>query len=151
MSTSTFYFLVLIYNINKNIYSHIFWIGDLNYRLTESQSKSVSFDENKINDIIKYDQLVNEMAKKQVFCGYTEGKITFRPTYKYDPGTDDWDSSEKNRAPAWCDRILYKGDRIRQLVYSNVMALQLSDHKPVYSIFLTGVRMFDADEKLFLF
>jgi phosphatidylinositol-bisphosphatase len=32
-----------------------------------------------------------------VFTGYTEGKLTFPPTYKFDPGTDNWDSSEKAR------------------------------------------------------
>lgn len=47
--------------------------------------------------------------------------------------------SEKNRAPAWCDRVLWKGERILQLEYNSVMALQLSDHKPVYAVFSTGV------------
>lgn len=47
--------------------------------------------------------------------------------------------SEKNRAPAWCDRVLWKGDRISQLEYNNVMSLRLSDHKPVYAVFSTGV------------
>jgi hypothetical protein len=55
--------------------------------------------------------------RRKVFTGYTEGKLTFPPTYKFDPGTDNWDSSEKARAPAWTDRILWKGDHIEQLVY----------------------------------
>lgn len=85
------------------------------------------------------DQLYHEMHYKRVFNHYNEGIIRFRPTYKYDPGTDNWDSSEKNRAPAWCDRVLWKGERIDQLTYESVMRLQLSDHKPVYAIFLCGV------------
>ena len=32
------------------------------------------------------------MAAGKVFQGYSEGKIGFRPTYKFDPGTDDWDT-----------------------------------------------------------
>lgn len=48
-------------------------------------------------------------------------------------------NSEKYRAPAWCDRVLYKGERISQLEYNSVMSLRLSDHKPVYAIFSTGV------------
>lgn len=32
---------------------------------------------------------------------FEEAPITFAPTYKYDPGTHDYDSSEKRRIPAW--------------------------------------------------
>jgi hypothetical protein len=60
------------------------------------------------------------------FAGYTEGPLLFRPTYRYDVGTDDYDTSEKHRTPAWTgkqycnkmefnphlttDRILYCGN-----------------------------------------
>lgn len=109
------------------------------------------FDTAKFEDIIKSDQLYQEMQLRRVFLNYSEGPITFRPTYKYDPGTDDWDSSEKNRAPAWCDRVLWKGERIMQLEYNSVMSLRLSDHKPVYAVFSTGViiefHSFNYDKK----
>lgn len=42
--------------------------------------------------ILEYDQLRLQHKKGNVFVGYKEGDITFRPTYKYDSGTDDWDS-----------------------------------------------------------
>ena len=37
-------------------------------------------------------QLHEERARGNVFNGFSEGEITFRPTYKFDPGTDNWDS-----------------------------------------------------------
>lgn len=129
---------IVSFHPHDSRFSHIFWIGDLNYRIIETQGKA-QFDEENYLELLKMDQLKHEMRNKRVFNNYNEGIIRFRPTYKYDPGTDNWDSSEKNRAPAWCDRLLWKGERIEQLTYESVMHLQLSDHKPVYAIFLCGV------------
>ena len=49
---------------------------------------------------------------KQVFVGFREGPIHFAPTYKYDAGTHDYDTSEKQRVPSWTDRILYRGAEV---------------------------------------
>ena len=44
----------------------------------------------------------------QVFKGFKEGDTNFAPTYKYDLFCDDYDTSEKNRVPAWTDRVLWR-------------------------------------------
>lgn len=41
------------------------------------------------------------MDMKVAFSGYEEGPLLFRPTYRYDLGTDTYDTSEKMRIPAW--------------------------------------------------
>ncbi len=43
----------------------------------------------------------------QIFRGFQEGPIRFAPTYKYDLFSDDYDTSEKMRTPAWTDRVLW--------------------------------------------
>jgi len=127
----------------------VFWVGDLNYRLNELDANDVktSLHSGKYQQLFLYDQLNIERRKRRCFEGFEEGPIEFQPTYKYDPGTDDWDTSEKQRAPAWTDRILWKGNGIEQLCYRSHPQLQISDHKPVTSLLRSGVKVVDRDKE----
>ncbi|KAH8909242.1 endonuclease/Exonuclease/phosphatase [Coniochaeta sp. PMI_546] len=63
-----------------------------------------------LDSLLPHDQLRRMMKERKAFHdGWREGPITFLPSYKYDVGTINlFDSSEKRRAPSWCDRILYR-------------------------------------------
>ena len=67
---------------------------------------------------------------------YLEGQLNFDPTYKYDDHSDVYDTSEKRRAPAWCDRILYENspNKITVIDYGRRES-RLSDHRPVTATF----------------
>lgn len=41
---------------------------------------------------LEADQLKQQHRANHIFKGYKEGPIHFLPTYKYDPGTNKWDS-----------------------------------------------------------
>jgi hypothetical protein len=51
------------------------------------------------------------MDVKAVFEGYEEGPLSFPPTYRYDVGTDNYDTSEKLRIPAWTGKYSVIGYR----------------------------------------
>ncbi|CAN8095272.1 unnamed protein product [Discula destructiva] len=63
-----------------------------------------------LDSLLPHDQLRRLMKQGKLFHGgWREGPITFLPTYKYDVGTIGlFDSSEKKRAPSWCDRIIFR-------------------------------------------
>lgn len=63
-----------------------------------------------LDSLIPHDQLRRMMKQGKVFHGgWHEGPIAFLPSYKYDVGTVGlFDSSEKKRAPSWCDRIIFR-------------------------------------------
>ncbi|KAL8995694.1 MAG: hypothetical protein Q9169_004627 [Polycauliona sp. 2 TL-2023] len=86
------------------------------------------------------------MVAGHVFPFYSESQITFMPTYKYDNGTDEYDTSEKARIPAWCDRILRKGNNLKQVDYATA-PLRFSDHRPVYATFQCTIQNIDEDRK----
>ncbi|KAL6863472.1 hypothetical protein ACO1O0_003727 [Amphichorda felina] len=69
-----------------------------------------------LDSLLPHDQLRSVMKDRKAFHdGWREGPITFLPTYKYDVGSvGHFDSSEKQRAPSWCDRILYRTRKDKQ-------------------------------------
>jgi len=121
-------------------HDYIFWMGDLNFRLDDVPIETVksTVQEGNIKDLWQYDQLTKLMSSDTIFEGFEEGQLSFAPTYKYDKGTSTFDTSKKQRKPAWTDRILWKvkGDSsMAQLSYDSIPSYTQSDHKPVYSEF----------------
>lgn len=49
---------------------------------------------------------------------------------------------EKPRIPAWCDRVLRKGDNLKQINYTTA-PLRFSDHRPVYATFQCTISAVD--------
>ncbi|QPG75474.1 hypothetical protein FOA43_002829 [Brettanomyces nanus] len=129
----------------------VIWMGDFNFRIDASNDSvrkalkdasmlsAESADKQKIfNMLFEHDQLNNQMATGQSFPFFDEKEISFMPTYKYDKDTSVYDSSEKQRVPAWTDRIvtLTRDKRLlQQELYNSIQSFQFSDHKPVYGVF----------------
>ncbi|XP_062273624.1 phosphatidylinositol 4,5-bisphosphate 5-phosphatase A [Scomber scombrus] len=136
----------------------VFWFGDLNFRIDalEMQVVKSAIDNNKFQMLWEKDQLNMAKDSETVLEGFQEGPLKFPPTYKFDVGTDTYDTSGKKRKPAWTDRILWRlratapaatagkrgsilgltsGTKVTQHCYRSHMEYIVSDHKPVSSIF----------------
>lgn len=139
----------------------VFWFGDLNFRIDDLDMQVVktAIDNNKYSTLWEKDQLNLAKDSETVLEGFQEGPLKFPPTYKFDVGTDTYDTSGKKRKPAWTDRILWRlratapagaalnagnrgsisgltsGPKVTQHYYRSHMEFTVSDHKPVSSIF----------------
>lgn len=110
--------------------------GDLNYRIDELPVEQVKnmVSSNELSSLKGHDQLLKSMAAEEVFQGFIEDQVNFPPTYKYGLGTNDWDTSDLKRKPAWCDRILWHEatqGSINVVSYTSHPRYLTSDHKPV--------------------
>lgn len=97
-----------------------------------------------------------------MFNDFLEGEINFPPTYKYDLFSEDYDTSEKCRAPAYTDRVLWRR-RIQQLDADNPnwnpgkllfygrAELKQSDHRPVIAILDIEFSLIDVDRRARVF
>ncbi|XP_051871302.1 synaptojanin-1 isoform X7 [Pristis pectinata] len=164
----------LSFPMGRLLFSHdyIFWCGDFNYRidLPNEEVKELIRQQN-WDSLLSGDQLINQKNAGHIFREFLEGRINFAPTYKYDLFSDDYDTSEKCRTPAWTDRVLWKRrkwpvDKSAEdldllnssiqdepkltnswspgtLVYYGRAELKTSDHRPVVAII--DIDIFDID------
>ncbi|GBG34153.1 Inositol polyphosphate 5-phosphatase, putative [Hondaea fermentalgiana] len=129
-------------------HDYVFWLGDFNYRIVMPHSIDEVFRHVDANDLAwlrRNDQLLSEQAAGRTFVGFKEGEIEFLPTYKFQAGTNQYDRrpEKKVRAPAFCDRILWRdvnGASARIQQYVSCPTLTISDHKPVIGIFEARVK-----------
>lgn len=130
--------------------SYVFWFGDLNFRLTEEATSSPQeirdmVGDDRLDELIDKDQLSMIRRQGRAFSQMEERLPAFPPTFKFEPGTSDYDMK---RRPAWCDRILYKTPlptfknmeiTTEQTSYRSHPQFTMSDHKPVSSEFTIHV------------
>ncbi|KAI5957782.1 hypothetical protein KGF57_003049 [Candida theae] len=157
--------------------NHVFILGDLNYRTSqnytpndaESQELLSLLDvsatdaaySKRVEELVdKYDELKMSMQNGDVLQNFSEGKITFPPTYKFHLNTAIYNTK---RSPSWCDRVVYLSsyeevgpntlgqqfpkltssskanhdEIVRQSLpevkeYNSLDSLLMSDHRPIY-------------------
>ncbi|WKY03664.1 hypothetical protein Q1695_004987 [Nippostrongylus brasiliensis] len=131
----------------KEIGSHdvVFWIN-----LSGDEVKKAVYAGD-LEKLWQFDQLTQQKAQGLVFEGFNEGSLSFPPTYKYDTFSDDYDTSEKCRAPAWTDRVLWMERRAptdTKLIRYFRSELKTSDHRPVGAIFSVNVYRVDQNKCL---
>lgn len=116
-------------------------------------------------------QLMKELKKGRAFDGWSEGTLSFAPTYKYELNSDTYigeDPKMGRRTPAWykyllvsfpyplyvlirwykhelfcyrCDRVLSFGTGMRLVDYRR-SEIKISDHRPVTASYMVEVEVF---------
>lgn len=131
-------------------FSHLFWCGDLNYRLDlDVQDILKHVSKREFEELMCADQLTRERHKRKSFLNFKEEKIIFPPTYRYERGSRNcylWQkyktSGVRVNVPSWCDRILWKSYPETHIIctaYGCTDDIFTSDHSPVFATFQVGV------------
>lgn len=147
----------------------VFLGGDLNYRIDLPRNQVLALiQDGEWDALAARDQLGQELRRNAHtfrLRGFREaGPLRFAPTYKFDRSSDEYDTSEKSRTPAWCDRLLHRdavgdtGDdgvgsgtavlkdggsassrvrlrRVNCLEYRSWPEVRVSDHRPVSAVY----------------
>lgn len=122
----------------------------MNYRIDLSHDVVMTaIQTGNLSHLLLQDQLLKEHQFNPRFSlkQFSEASITFCPTYKYDPGSSLYDTSEKQRIPAWCDRILWKSfisHHVKSLHYQRY-EVDVSDHRPVSASFEVIIKSINSE------
>ena len=107
-------------------------VGDLSRYRENLEQQNFSAANKILEDLKKQDEFFRLKSDYAVFKNYREGDIRFLPTYKFDLGTDTYDTSKKQRTPSWCDRVLFQSkppEAVTQQLYRSLGRVRISDHK----------------------
>lgn len=140
-----------------NILDHdlILWFGDMNFRIEDFGLLFVQecITKKYYRELWEKDQLFIAKRRDRLLREFQEGPLLFPPTYKFDRHSNNYDTSEKKRKPAWTDRILWRlkrqpskanplasnlhpsGFLLTLKNYISHMTYSISDHKPVTGTF----------------
>ncbi|XP_030584033.1 phosphatidylinositol 3,4,5-trisphosphate 5-phosphatase 1 [Archocentrus centrarchus] len=134
-------------------FTHLFWLGDLNYRveLPSSEAENIvsKIKQQQYQELLSKDQLSMERNEGKVFLHFDEEEITFAPTYRFERDSRERYAYTKAKAtgtkynlPSWCDRVLRKSYPLVHVVcqaYGCTNNITTSDHSPVFASFEVGV------------
>jgi hypothetical protein len=125
------------HSLASHRFDRCFILGDLNYRIEGTRKVVDVLLQSGLHEVLlANDQLLRARKEDGIFANFSEAPIKFMPTYKFDLHSDEYDSSEKARIPAFTDRILYRPEKhIRCLSYDSIQSLRTSDHRPVAAEF----------------
>uniref|UniRef100_UPI00358E0386 phosphatidylinositol 3,4,5-trisphosphate 5-phosphatase 2-like n=1 Tax=Myxine glutinosa TaxID=7769 RepID=UPI00358E0386 len=126
-------------------FTHLFWFGDLNYRLDMDVQEIIAHVSKKeFEPLLKVDQLNLEREKNKM-----KRRLRFLPRTGMRRGTRDSYAWQKFKTtgvrvnvPSWCDRILWKSYPETHLICSSYGCtddIVTSDHSPVFATFEVGV------------
>ena len=156
--------------LSPNEHDIVFFMGDLNYRISQklsledayalidahaAENTEDSSNPTFLTGLFEHDQLHQELLKQRgSFRDFQEGSISFTPTYKYIPGTHEYDRrpDKKMRCPAWCDRVLWKKGKhcdedLTLHSYDCIKTGAISDHKPVVAKFTIAAKQVDWEKR----
>uniref|UniRef100_A0A8C6V2H7 Synaptojanin-2 n=1 Tax=Naja naja TaxID=35670 RepID=A0A8C6V2H7_NAJNA len=168
----------LSFPMGRSMFSHdyVFWCGDFNYRIDLTYEEVFYFLKRQDwKTLLESDQLQQQKSSGKIFKDFHEGTINFGPTYKYDVGSEAYDTSDKCRTPAWTDRVLWWRKKLPidktagqvslldsdlsaetkvgpiwspgALMYYGRAELQASDHRPVLAIVEVEIQEVDVSAR----
>lgn len=128
---------------------HMFWFGDLNYRVEKGFHLAVAAAEGKrYEELMQADQLRREMSHKRAsdlcYPEFHEGSVNFAPTYRWEKTCNVF-SNKREQAPSYTDRVLWHSLHSGQLTQDSYGAspdVFGSDHRPVFATFTMTPRSF---------
>ncbi|XP_042195050.1 phosphatidylinositol 3,4,5-trisphosphate 5-phosphatase 1 isoform X3 [Callorhinchus milii] len=136
-----------------NRFTHLFWLGDLNYRVdfpaSEAENIIQKIKQQQYQELLVKDQLTLEKNDGKIFLQFQEEEINFAPSYRYDRDTRETYAYIKQKTtgikfnlPSWCDRVLWKSYPMVHVMcqsYGCTNDIMTSDHSPVFATYEVGV------------